>query len=96
MAYTWEPRWEPMRFESNGIIITTCRDKVTGLIACPICLNADATCNSKNTHHSDTRGELSFFFSIDDLIEHIRVFHGRGLAAKIEEIRKRMGEKTTD
>ncbi|WP_448578045.1 hypothetical protein [Thermosphaera sp.] len=96
LAYTWEPKWEAIRLESNGIILTTCRDKVTGLIACPICLNANSTCLGKSATHTEIKSEISLFFSIDDLIEHIKNFHSRGLSSKLEEIRKRMGEARSD
>jgi hypothetical protein len=96
LAYTWEPKWEAVRLESNGIILNTCREKVTGLIACPICLNASFTCLGKSATHAEMKGEVSLFFSIDDLIEHIKNFHTRGLASKLEELRKRMGETRPD
>ncbi|MET1160425.1 MAG: hypothetical protein ABWW65_05635 [Thermoprotei archaeon] len=98
MAFTWEPRWEKIRIEAHGIIIHTCRDKITGMIACPICIDARSKCFSENpstTNNKElkktTREETGymFFFTAEDLILHIRDYHAhRLLLRRILEERK--------
>ena len=82
MAYTWEPRWEPVKIESHGIVIRTCRDRVTGMMACPICLNAASTCLGEDGKTSG-KGEHLFFFTVDDLIIHIRDYHAKRFLRRI-------------
>jgi hypothetical protein len=83
MAYTWEPKWEKYRVEVDGIIIHTCRDKITGMIACPICIHAASTClGLADQKPPNYPLENSFFFSPYDLIIHIREYHGRGINRK--------------
>ncbi len=83
MAYVWEPRWEPYIVEVNGIKIRTCRDKTTGMIACPICIHAASKCLELSKEPRNYNYENSFFFSPVDLIIHIREYHLRGKNAKI-------------
>jgi len=92
MAYTWEPKWEPFKVEANGIVITTCRDRITGLIACPICIHALSRCLGGGAP-SDYRFENSFFFSVDDLIHHIKTYHVRGWYRRIEKIASKASEE---
>ncbi|ADI32197.1 hypothetical protein Shell_1094 [Staphylothermus hellenicus DSM 12710] len=83
MAYTWEPKWEKYRVEVDGIILYTCRDKITGMIACPICIHAASTClDLEKRRPRNYPVENSFFFSPYDLIIHIREYHARGLNKK--------------
>ncbi len=76
MSLTWEPRWEPYRVEYAGIKFWTCRDKITKMIACPICINAAKECLSdlieNPPSHDKSERENSFFFSERDLILHIK------------------------
>uniref|UniRef100_A0A7C4D827 Uncharacterized protein n=1 Tax=Staphylothermus marinus TaxID=2280 RepID=A0A7C4D827_STAMA len=76
MAYTWEPRWESYRVNCYGVVIHTCRDKITKILACPICINALNTClNSSNKLISIGEKKNVFFFTEEDLIIHIREYH---------------------
>lgn len=60
--------------ESHGISIRTCRDKITKLIACPICLNAAIYClDEENSERYEPR--LIFFYTPEDLMSHIRDYH---------------------
>ena len=80
MALTWEPRWEPYLVNYAGIRIWTCRDKITGMIACPICINAAVECLNKEKGLTGSRyseGENTYFFSERDLILHIRAHYRR-------------------
>ncbi len=81
MAYTWEPRWEKYVVEINGIRIETCKDKITGMIACPICINAMEKCLG-GEYIPGYNYENSFFFSEEDLIRHIRDYHGGSIGRK--------------
>lgn len=75
MAYTWEPRWESYRIDCYGIVIYTCRDKVTRIIACPICINAFNKCLSGETIIDNRDSRNIFFYTEEDLIIHIREYH---------------------
>ncbi len=77
MSLTWEPRWEPYLVNYAGIRFWTCRDKVTKIIACPICLNAIKTCLEREQENKISTKkkediEGAFFFSERDLILHIK------------------------
>ncbi|RLG79104.1 MAG: hypothetical protein DRO13_06430 [Thermoprotei archaeon] len=74
MAFTWEPRWEKVKIESYGIVIHTCRDRITKMIACPICVNAAKTCLEQSSR-TDYKPSYMFFFTPEDLIHHIRNYH---------------------
>ena len=66
MSLQWEPEWEEVIVEESGIRLKVLRDKVTGLLACPICgLGEDA----------------SYFFTARDLIIHM-LAHARPLRAE--------------
>jgi len=82
MAYTWEPRWEPYRVSVYGIMINTCRDKITKMIACPICIHAASKCLELTNKQPDYPEKLIFFFTEEDLITHIREVHGLGFLRK--------------
>ena len=97
MAYTWEPRWEPVRIEVYGIVIHTCRDKVTKMIACPICIDAASKCLGKEvekTSVGDVKSKNMFFFTAEDLIMHIRDYHSMGFLRRqvsVDKNRKSAG-----
>ncbi len=90
MSLTWEPRWEPVVIEYAGIRIRTCKDKITNMIACPICINAAKEClNIKNPPKiPEDEIDRVFFFSPIDLIMHIknhrRIKSHRGRAKKLK------------
>lgn len=74
MSFSWEPRWEKIEVNSCGIIVRTCRDKITRMIACPICLNAAKHClNEENSENYESR--LIFFYTPEDVILHIKDYH---------------------
>lgn len=100
MSYTWEPKWAEYHIEANGIILRTCIDKITGLIACPICINAKEVCLDKSAKPSraqratsaSTQGG-SYFFTVDDLISHLKTYHLRNWEKRIEKILKGLREE---
>ncbi len=55
MALQWEPQWEDVIIEVDGVRLKVKRDKVTGLYMCPVCGTKKPT----------------YFFTANDLIEHI-------------------------
>ncbi|ADV65015.1 hypothetical protein [Desulfurococcus mucosus] len=92
MAYTWEPKWEPFKVSVAGMVFTTCRDRVTGLIACPICIHAVSKCLGGSQPPS-YQYENSFFFTVDDLISHLKTYHLRGWHRRIEKIASKAREE---
>ncbi len=80
MALTWEPRWESVVIEYAGVRIRTCRDRITGMIACPICIDAASICLGlpSSSKYKRKRIEYTFFFSTRDLLLHIKS-HGEKL-----------------
>ncbi len=85
MAYTWEPRWEVYEVDYHGVRFRTCRDKVTGLIACPICIHAASKCLGESQPQS-YEYESSFFYSIEDLIEHLKGYHLHDLKKRAKKL----------
>ncbi|MCX8199248.1 MAG: hypothetical protein N3E36_04365 [Sulfolobales archaeon] len=77
MSLTWEPKWEAITIEYEGVRIKTCRDRITGMIACPICINAASTCLEGGRAGFRSRSSLSyvFFFTAKDLIHHLKNHH---------------------
>ena len=55
MTYQWEPQWVDKLVEYAGVRLMVKRDKVTGLLKCPICGD----------------DKPSYFFTPKDLILHI-------------------------
>ena len=55
MALQWEPQWEDVIIEVEGVRLKVKRDRVTGLYMCPIC-----------GEHKPT-----YFFTERDLVDHI-------------------------
>lgn len=85
MAYTWEPKWEVFEVEHEGVKFKTCRDKITGLIACPICIHAASSClGEKPPQHYEY--EHSYFYTVEDLIEHLIGYHMRDLKKKLKKV----------
>lgn len=77
MSLTWEPRWEPYLVNYAGMRFWTCRDKITKMIACPICINAVESCLKEDKRNvMSTRKKVdiegAFFFNERDLINHIK------------------------
>jgi hypothetical protein len=90
MAYTWEPRWERFRVESHGIAFETCRDRITKMIACPICIHAASTCLGLGELPANYSVKNIFFFTVEDLIKHIREYHGMSFVRMRREKEKEM------
>ncbi|MEM4534591.1 MAG: hypothetical protein QW764_00965 [Desulfurococcaceae archaeon] len=78
----------------EGIRFKTCRDKTTGLIACPICIHAASKCLGERPP-SNYEYENTFFYSVEDLIEHLKGYHIHGLKKKIMKLlsKKTEGEE---
>ena len=88
MSLTWEPRWEPYLVEYAGIRIWTCRDKITKMIACPICINAVRECLGGGGLRGERKGiEYAFFYSARDLILHIKNHYRRPWAKERKVIK---------
>lgn len=92
MAYTWEPKWEPFEVNYEGIKFKTCRDRITGLIACPICVHAASRCLGERAP-SGYKYENSFFYSVDDLIVHLKNYHLGELMKRLEKLTSRLSEE---
>jgi hypothetical protein len=56
LSLQWEPEWEPVVIEYHGIRLRVLRDRVTGLLACPICGTGD---------------NATYLFTSKDLVYHI-------------------------
>ncbi len=74
MSLTWEPKWEAVFIEYEGVRIRTCRDRITGMIACPVCIDAASTCLNEGKKGIRGRSSLNyvFFFTARDLIQHLK------------------------
>jgi len=82
VAYSWEPRWEPVEIRAYGIVIRTCRDKITKMIACPICIHAASKCLGEGVKPANFKEKQIFFFTVEDLVLHIRERHAMGFLLK--------------
>ncbi len=72
LSYYWEPQWVRKVFVFNGVEIETCQDLVSGLIVCPICVDIDKLCPSRDRPSNVLPPEnATFFFSLEDLYRHL-------------------------
>ena len=86
MSYHWEPQWIRRKFEIDGVTIETCVDITTGMIVCPACTDVDALCPSEDKPNSALpRGTPTFFFSIADLIRHMKAHRESAWRKRVEE-----------
>ncbi len=86
LSYHWEPRWVRRKFEIDGITIETCVDLATGMIVCPACVDVDSLCPHEDKPTSVIpRGSPSFFFSVTDLLRHMRAHRESAWRRKVEE-----------
>lgn len=92
MAYTWEPKWEVFEVNVEGIKFKTCRDRITGLIACPICIHAASKCLGEKPPSSYTY-ENAFFYTVEDLIEHMKGYHLMGLKKRVAKLAEKLREE---
>jgi len=92
MAYTWEPKWEVFEVEVEGIRFRTCRDKITGLIACPICIHAASKCLGEKTPLNYTY-ENAYFYTVEDLLKHIKGYHLEGLKKRAIRLAEKLREE---
>lgn len=75
----------------EGIKFRTCRDKITGLIACPVCIHAASKCLGEKPP-SNYEYENSFFYTVEDLIEHLKGYHIHDLRKKMKKLLTKMAE----
>ena len=92
MAYTWEPKWELFIVEIDGIRFRTCRDRITGLIACPVCIHAASKCMNEPSP-LNYQYENSFFYTVEDLIIHMKNYHIGEYRKKLEELQMKLSEE---
>lgn len=92
MAYTWEPKWEPFEVNYMGVKFKTCRDRITGLIACPVCIHAASKCLGEPAP-SYYKYENSFFYSVEDLIIHLKNYHLGELRSRLEKLVNKLSEE---
>ncbi|MGC9104876.1 MAG: hypothetical protein ACP5HQ_00370 [Thermoprotei archaeon] len=64
MSLRWTPKWTTRKVEHDGAEVEACFDETTKLYACPICV---PQCRSGGLSN-----EGSYFFSEDDLVEHLK------------------------
>ncbi len=55
MSLQWEPQWEEVVVEEAGVKLKVKRDRVTGLLLCPVCGEDKPT----------------YFFTVRDLVNHL-------------------------
>jgi len=67
MSFSWKPKWKKVVIKNHGIRITTAYDEVSGLYACPLCINIDELVKYGRVPDE----KIPFFYSIRDLIFHI-------------------------
>ncbi len=85
MSLFWEPKWIRKRLIVEGIEVTTCEDKVSGLIICPVCENIDEFCPEGRTS-SRIKENLLTFFTAKDLICHLQTHkYGKRVKFKLEK-----------
>ena len=92
MAYTWEPKWEVFEVDIEGIKFRTCRDRITGLIACPICIHAASKCLSEKAPLIYTY-ENVFFYTVEDLLKHMKGYHLLGLKKRVAKLVEKLHEE---
>jgi len=66
LAIVWEPVWEVVVIEHEGMRIRVLKDRETGLLACPICMHE---MRSKRKSKFEDVGR--FFFDVPSLINHL-------------------------
>ncbi len=64
MSLRWTPKWVIRKIKLDEAEVEVCFDETTKLYACPICV---PQCRSGGLSN-----EGSYFFSVDDLIEHLK------------------------
>ncbi|MGC9147963.1 MAG: hypothetical protein ACP5GI_00745 [Sulfolobales archaeon] len=70
--YQWRPKWIRVKITLRpGEIIETCKDESTGLFICPICSDINIICPSDKKSSSVTPEKTVYFFSEEDLRNHI-------------------------
>ena len=74
MSLTWEPKWVRVKVSFAGVEIETCKDIVTNLILCPLCSDINRVCPEGRETNIIEEGMVTFF-TVEDLINHIRT-HG--------------------
>ncbi len=89
MSLTWEPRWVRVKISYAGMTVETCKDKVTGLLLCPICVDIDKVC-PEGKEISVLSEDMAVFYTVEDLLHHLRAhtlkyFSRRIKPAKIGE-----------
>ncbi len=83
MSYSWEPQWIRRKFKiSEGLEIETCYDSSTGLLLCPLCVDVSKICPSYTEPTSIIPENVPYFFSIEDVIYHMKT-HSRVESKKL-------------
>ncbi|RLG87936.1 MAG: hypothetical protein DRO15_03970 [Thermoprotei archaeon] len=72
MVFRWNPKWSRRKFIYEGMEIETCVDLITGLILCPICTDIDNVCPEGKGDTQVVPEKAAYFFTVQDLIEHIK------------------------
>jgi len=80
LSLTWEPQWERVKVSYAGMTVVTCRDRVTGLLLCPICSDIDRICPEGKVI-SVLSEDMVVFYTVEDLLHHLRS-HGSKLFSK--------------
>jgi hypothetical protein len=65
----WKPVWELVTVEYEGIRLRVPRDKETGLLACPICM--EEVKKMKGIKKENIEDYMRFFFDVPSLIAHL-------------------------
>ncbi len=67
MTFTWRPKWRKIVIEDHGIKISTAYDEVSGLHACPLCINIEELILLNKAPPE----KIPLFYNVTDLIYHI-------------------------
>ncbi|MEM0027256.1 MAG: hypothetical protein QXT53_03990 [Ignisphaera sp.] len=84
MSYSWEPKWIRRRIKlSEGIEVETCYDIVSSMFLCPLCIDISRVCPSYTEYSNIVPENSLYFFSIEDLIYHMKTHAREGAIGKL-------------
>ncbi len=82
MSLFWEPKWRRVSLNVDGVVIETCLDTSTSLLLCPVCVRINEVCPEVEGSFRQVV-DKPLFFSITDLVNHLRSHTISGEAKRI-------------